>query len=124
MTVAWFSIEDLGTLVRRHRADDSVAKAITRIMRADLVTVDDIGLLPISQDAAEGFYRLVDAAYERRALAISSNLHPSGLDELMPKTLATATVDRLLHHAHIVVTQGDSFRLTEATAGKGVKPLT
>jgi DNA replication protein DnaC len=40
MTVAWFSIEDLGTLVRRHRADDSVSKEITRIMRADLVTVD------------------------------------------------------------------------------------
>ena len=93
-------------------------------MRADLITVDDIGLLPISPDAAEGFYRLVVAAYERRSLAISSNLHPSGLDELMPKTLATATVDRLLHHAHIVVTQGDSFRLTEATTGKGVAPLT
>jgi DNA replication protein DnaC len=42
----------------------------------------------------------------------------------MPKTLATATVDRLLHHAHVVVTQGDSFRLNEATNGQGVKPLT
>jgi hypothetical protein len=41
----------------------------------------------------------------------------------MPKTLATATVDRLLHHAHVVVTQADSFRLTEATTGKGVTPL-
>ena len=39
--------------------------------------MDDIGLLPVSPDAAEGFYRLVDAAYERRALAVSSNLHPS-----------------------------------------------
>jgi DNA replication protein DnaC len=58
------------------------------------------------------------------SVAISSNLHPSALDERMPKTLATATVDRLLYHAHIVVTQGDSFRLTEATAGKGVKPFT
>ncbi|MFC7659391.1 ATP-binding protein [Pseudonocardia benzenivorans] len=42
----------------------------------------------------------------------------------MPKTLATATVDRLLHHAHIVVTQGDSYRLAQATSGKGVSPLT
>nr|WP_277604004.1 ATP-binding protein [Agrococcus sp. ARC_14] len=49
--------------------------------------------------AAEGLYRLVDAAYEKRSIAISSNLHPAGFDELMPKTLATATVDRLLHHA-------------------------
>ena len=71
----------------------------------------------------KGFYRLVDAAYERRSLAVSSNLHPSGFDEIMPKTLATATVDRLLHHAHIVVTDGDSYRLTQATSGKGVSPL-
>ena len=45
---------------------------------------------------------------------------PVGFDELMPKTLATATVDRLLHHAHICQTSGDSIRLTEALAGKGV----
>lgn len=123
MTVAWFTIDDLGVLVRRHRVDDSVSKAISRITRTDLVIVDDIGLLPVSPDAAEGFYRLVDAAYERRSLAVSSNLHPSGFDEIMPKTLATAAVDRLLHHAHVVVTQGDSHRLAEATTGRGVVPL-
>lgn len=123
LTVAWFTIEQLGGLVRRHRADDSMNRAIDRIIRADLIVIDDIGLLPISSEAAEGFYRVVDAAYERRSLTVSSNLHPSGFDELMPKTLATATVDRLLHHAHVVVTQGDSFRLNEATNGQGVKPL-
>jgi DNA replication protein DnaC len=48
---------------------------------------------------------------------------PDGFDEIMPKTLATATVDRLLHHAHIVVAQGDSYRLAQATARKGVSPL-
>ena len=57
-------------------------------------------------------------------IALSSNLHPAGFDELMPKTIANATVDRLLHHAHIVMTAGDSIRLTQATAGKGVTPLT
>ena len=51
-------------------------------------------------------------------------LHPSGFDELMPKTLATATVDRLLHHAHLCQTSGDSVRLAQALHGKGVKPLT
>jgi DNA replication protein DnaC len=91
--VAWFTLESLGVLVRRHRADDSLTRAITRILRADLIIVDDIGLLPVSTDAAEGLYRLVDAACERRSVAISSNLHPSGFDELMPKTLATAMID-------------------------------
>jgi DNA replication protein DnaC len=123
MKVAWFALEDLGALVRRHRADDTVAKAIARILRANLVAVDDIGLLPVGPDAAEGLYRLVDAAYERRSVAVSSNLHPAGFDEIMPKTLATATVDRLLHHAHLCATQGESVRLAQATAGKGVVPL-
>ncbi|MFG1948739.1 ATP-binding protein [Nonomuraea sp. NPDC048826] len=101
----------------RHRVDDSIARALARIIRSDLVIVDDIGLLPVSTNAAEGFYRLVDAAYERRSLAVSSNLHPSGFDEIMPKTLATATVDRLLHHAHIV-TQGDSHRRFRVHLGR------
>lgn len=123
LKVAWFTLEDLGVLLRRHRADDTVSKAIARVLRADLVVVDDIGLLPVAADAAEGLYRLVDAAYEKRSVAISSNLHPSGFDELMPKTLATATVDRLLHHAHVCQTSGDSVRLTQALAGQGVSPL-
>lgn len=123
LKVAWFSLEELGVLVRRHRADDSVTKAVQVILRARLIVVDDIGLLPVSPDAAEGFFRLVDAAYEKRSVAVSSNVHPAGFDELMPKTLATATVDRLLHHAHVCITSGDSVRLAQATAGKGVVPL-
>jgi DNA replication protein DnaC len=123
LKVAWFSLEELGVLVRRHRADDSVTRAVRAILRAKLIVVDDIGLLPVSPDAAEGFYRLVDAAYEKRSVAVSSNVHPAGFDELMPKTLATATVDRLLHHAHVCLTSGDSVRLAQATSGKGVVPL-
>ena len=45
LKVAWFTLEDLGVLLRRHRADDTVTKAIARVLRADLVVVDDIGLL-------------------------------------------------------------------------------
>ncbi|MDA8039396.1 MAG: ATP-binding protein [Actinomycetota bacterium] len=73
--VAWFVLEDLGVLVRRHRADDTVTRAVGRILRSELIVFDDIGLLPVSLDAAEGLYRLVDAAYERRSVAVSSNLH-------------------------------------------------
>ena len=122
--VAWFTLESLTAAVGRAGADGSVARTIIRITRADLIVVDDIGMLPAGQAAAEALYRLVDAAYERRSVAVTSNLHPSGFDTIMPKTLATATVDRLLHHAHIVLTEGTSLRLAEATAGKGVIPLT
>ena len=123
MRVAWFRLEDLGALVRAHRSDDSVNRVVARILRADLIVVDDIGLLEVGADAAEGLYRLVDAAYEKRSIAVSSNLHPAGFDALMPKTLATATVDRLLHHAHVCQTSGESIRLTQVLAGKGVTAM-
>ncbi len=123
-TVTWHTLETLAALFRRHRADDSVSKAISKLIRSDLILLDDVGLLPVSPDAAEALFRVVDAAYEKRSIAISSNVHPSGFDELMPKTLATATVERLLHHAHVIITDGqDSYRLAQATAGKGVQPL-
>ncbi|MEY9949757.1 ATP-binding protein [Kitasatospora sp. GAS1066B] len=52
-----------------------------------------------------------------------SNIHPAGFDTIMPKTIATAAVDRLLHHSHIVLTEGTSRRLQQATNGQGVVPL-
>jgi DNA replication protein DnaC len=76
--------------------------------------------LPVSTDATEGLYCLVGAAYEKRSVAVSSNLHPTGYDELMPKTLATATLDRLLHQAHRYQTFGESVQLKQATSGKGL----
>ena len=124
LRVAWFTLETLTTTIARAKADASIARTVARICRSDLICVDDIGMLPAGQDAAEAFYRIVDAAYERRSVAVTSNIHPSGLDTIMPKTLATATVDRLLHHAHLVQTSGDSHRLAEALAGKGVIALT
>ncbi len=123
-TVAWHTLETLAQLLRRHRVDDTVGKAIAKLIRADLIVIDDVGMLPVAPDAAEALFRIVDAAYERRSIALTSNIHPAGFDELMPKTLAAATVDRLLHHAHVLVTDGtESYRLAQATAGKGVMPL-
>lgn len=70
------------------------------------------------------FYRIVDATYEKHSVAVTSNLHPSCFDSIEPKTMATTTVDRLMHNAHLVATKGDSQRLAEALARKGVVPLT
>jgi DNA replication protein DnaC len=124
LRVAWFTLETLTATIGRAKADGSVARTVARICKVDLIVIDDIGMLPADQDAAEAFYRIIDAAYERRLVAVTSNIHPSGFDSIMPKTLATATVDRLLHHAHLILTKGDSHRLQQALAGKGVTALT
>jgi DNA replication protein DnaC len=117
-TVARHTLESLAVMLRRHRADDTTGRAIARLIRSDLIVIDDIGMLPVAADAAEALFRVVDAAYEKRSIALTSNIHPAGFDELMPKTLATATVDRLLHHAHVLITDGtDSYRLDRRQGG-------
>ena len=123
LRVSWFSLESLTATIARSRIDTSTGKVVERIVRSELVVVDDIGLLPAGAEEAEALYRLVDAAYEKRSLIVTSNLHPARFDTIFPKGLATAAVDRLLHHAHVIVTEGQSHRLTEAIEGHGVKPL-
>lgn len=113
MRVPGFRLEHLGTLLRAHRSADTVGRVVAWILRADLIVVDDVGLLEVA----------ADAAYGKRSIAASSTQHPAGLDSLMPKTLAAATVDRLLHHAHVCQTSGDSIRLTRALAVRGVTAM-
>jgi DNA replication protein DnaC len=123
MRLSWFSLERLTSTINRSKVDASTSSVVKRICQADLIVVDDIGMLPAGQAEAEALYRLVDAAYEKRSLAVTSNIHPSGFDAIMPKALAIPTVDRLLHHAHVIITEGESQRLAAAMAGRGVVPF-
>lgn len=124
LKVSWFTLETLTQTITRSKVDATTAKIVEKICRADLIVVDDIGMLPTGQAEAEALYRIADGTYERRSLAVTSNIHPSGFDTLMPNALAAPTVDRLLHHAHVVLTEGESQRLAEAMSGKGVVALT
>lgn len=123
MRVIWNTLETLGDELNKAKLDGTVTRTIAKICRADIVVIDDIGVLPVEPIQAEAFYRILDTAYERRSIILTSNTHPSGFDSIMPKTLATAGVDRLMHHAHLILTTGESFRFTEAKNGGGVTPL-
>ena len=82
--------------------------------------VDDIGQLPAGQEAAEASTASSTPPTSGAVWWSPHNLHPPrGFETIMSKGLATAAVDRLLHHAHVVITEGTSTRLTGALAGKG-----
>jgi IstB-like ATP binding protein len=66
--------------------DGSVAKTTAKITGAELIVIDDIGMLPAGQASGRAFYRVVDAAYERRSIAVTSNLHSVSLTAEHTKT--------------------------------------
>ncbi|MER6272450.1 hypothetical protein [Streptomyces sp900105755] len=60
--MAWFSLAIHAAAIGKSKVDGSTAHTVSRIRQADLIAVDDIGQLTIGEDAAEAFYRVVDAA--------------------------------------------------------------
>jgi DNA replication protein DnaC len=113
--VRFFSADDLVEALYRGLADNSVGKLIASLLRNDVVVVDDLGFTAMDRVAAEHLFRFVAAAYEKRSLIVSTNVEFERWTRFLPdETVATAILDRLLHHCHVIRLAGESFRLREA----------
>ena len=113
--VRYFTAAELVETLYRALADNSVGRVITQILRADLILIDEIGFAPMDPTGAELFFRLVAAAYERRSLGIGSHWPFEQWGKFLPEhTTAVSLLDRLLHHATIVITSGESHRMRQA----------
>jgi DNA replication protein DnaC len=118
--VRYLTAADLVETLYRGLADNSVGRVIDTLLRADLILIDEIGFAPLDDTGTQLLFRLVAAAYERRALGIGSHWPFEQWGRFLPEhTTAVSLLDRLLHHAHVVVTDGDSYRMREARSRGG-----
>ncbi|HZM67995.1 MAG TPA: ATP-binding protein, partial [Nakamurella sp.] len=87
--------------------DNTVGKVIDTLLRNDVIMIDEIGFAPLEDTGTQLLFRLVAAAYERRSLAIASHWSFDQWGRFLPEhTTAVSILDRLLHHATVVVTTG------------------
>ena len=122
--VRYFTAADLVETLYRGLADNSVGRVIDTQLRNDLVIVDELGFAPLDDTGAQLLFRFVAAAYERRALGIGSHWPFESWGRFLPEhTTAVSLLDRLLHHCHIVVTDGESYRMRQARARRGGERL-
>ena len=118
--VRYFTAADLTEALYRGMADNSVGRVIENLLRNDLILVDEVGFAPLDDTGAQLLFRFVSAAYERRALGIASHWPFESWGRFLPEhTTAVSLLDRLLHHANVVVTAGDSYRMRQARARGG-----
>jgi DNA replication protein DnaC len=79
-----------------------------------LLVIDEVGYLPLDSLGSNLFFQLVSAPYEKGSIILTSNKGFGEWGELMgDPVLATAVLDRLLHHAHIINIRGNSYRLKD-----------
>ncbi|WP_404393625.1 ATP-binding protein [Humibacillus xanthopallidus] len=96
----YLTAADLIETLYRGLADNTVGKTIEALLRYDLLLVDEVGFAPLDDTGAQLLFRLVAAAYERRALGIASHWSFEDWGRFLSEhTTAVSMLDRLLHHA-------------------------
>ena len=121
--VRYFTAADLVETLYRGLADNSVGRVIDNLLRVDFVVVDEIGFAPLDATGSQLFFRFFVSAYERVSLGIASHWPFEQWGRFLPEhTTTVSMLDRLLHHAVVVVTEGESFRMREARSRGGAPP--
>jgi DNA replication protein DnaC len=102
-----------GTLERQYRILD----------RIDLLLIDELGYIPFEREATDLLFNLISARYERRSIALTTNLEFERWTQIFPDEMAaSAVIDRLVHHGSVFVFTGESYRLRGRPPGKPTKP--
>lgn len=113
-TTLFTSATALVTALTKAHHDGRLEERLAHFAKPKLLIVDELGYLPLETNAAHLFFQLVSRRYERGAMLVTSNRAVSEWGTVFgDSVVATAILDRLLHHSHVITIRGDSYRLRE-----------
>jgi DNA replication protein DnaC len=113
-SVLFLTLEGLMTRLVRAKHENRLERALQQLSYPKVLILDELGYLPLSREEASLFFRLVVRRYERASLIVTSNKGFVDWGEVFnDQVLATAILDRLLHHATTLNIKGESYRLKE-----------
>jgi DNA replication protein DnaC len=113
-SVLFLALETLMSRVIRARQENRLERMLQQLAAPRLLILDELGYLPLLREEASLFFRLLVRRYERGSLIVTSNKRFADWGEVFnDQVLATAILDRLLHHATTLNIKGESYRLRE-----------
>ena len=113
-SVQFVTAATLVALLAKAHMDGNLDKQLTLLSRPKLLIIDELGYLPFEADAAHLFFQLVSRRYEKGSILITSNRSVGEWGSVFgDPVVATAILDRLLHHSTVITIRGDSYRLRE-----------
>jgi len=113
--VRFLTAAELTTALVEARAADRLSRKLEHFARFELVILDELGYVPFDRVGADLLFSFVTRVYERRSLLVTTNLPFGRWSEVFhDATAAAAVIDRIVHHATVLQTSGDSYRLRDA----------
>src|SRR6516225_3034861 len=113
-TVQFVPAPTLVAQLAKAHSEGRLEDRLTHFGKPKLLIVDELGYLPFEPSAAHLFFQLVSRRYERGSMLITSNRSIGEWGTVFgDAVVATAILDRLLHHSHVLTIRGDSYRLRE-----------
>ncbi len=114
-SVRFFTAASLANLLLEKNNKGLLSSYLGTLKKVELFVIDEVGFVPLHKDAAELLFQLISECYESKSLIITSNLEFSQWNTVFgDNRLTAALIDRLIHHSHIVLFSGDSYRLTQS----------
>lgn len=113
--VRFYTAASLANILLERNNKGMLNNYLSTLKKVELIVIDEVGFVPLHKDAAELLFQVISDCYEQRSLIITSNLEFSQWNTVFgDNRLTAALVDRLIHHSHIVIFSGESYRLTQS----------
>lgn len=114
--VKFFRTASLVNQLNEAKAKGELKKFMKQIEKADLLICDEWGYVPFENDGSQLLFQVISECYEKRSIIITTNLEFSKWNGIFyDEKLTSAIIDRLVHHSHMLVFNGPSYRLTHST---------
>ena len=98
------------------KAKGELQRFMKQLKKTDLLICDEWGYVPFEKDGSQLLFQVISECYEKRSVIITTNLEFSKWNGIFyDEKLTSAIIDRLVHHSHLLVFQGQSYRLTHST---------
>ena len=106
------TMEDVINTIKMKTLMPSAMAAYNRLLKADIVAIDDIMLFPVKKEDAAGFFNLINTLHEKASIIITTNKAPTEWAKTLDdEVLASAILERLLYHCEIIKLSGQSYRM-------------